>query len=386
MEFGSRIAAGVLVLALMHACAARLQHETIDVSGFEDSARHWYFIRDDDRIVEPLPDQPRYQPSDVREIAENILLFQKSNGGWPKNYDMRAVLTEEQKAAVLAAKNATNTTFDNGATYTQVEFLARAYALTRLERYREACLRGLRFILSAQYDNGGWPQYYPDTGGYRKYITFNDGAMIGVMKVLHRIVENEPQYAFVDDALREKVRVAFEKGIDCILKCQVEEDGAKLVWGQQHDHRDFTPRPARTFELASLGNQESAEIVLFLMSLKKPDERIIHSVESAVRWFERSALRGIRVESVEAAPTQYPHHTSRDDRVIVVDSTAPPIWPRFSELQTHKPLFSNRNGKPVYSLADVERERRTGYAWYTYAPQEVLERYPRWRKKIGKGY
>jgi hypothetical protein len=44
-------------------------------------------------------------------------------------------------------------------------------------------------------------------------------------------------------------------------------------------------------------------------------------------------------------------------------------------------LFCNRDGKPVYSLEEVERERRTGYAWYVYDPQEILDKYPEWQLK-----
>jgi hypothetical protein len=48
-------------------------------------------------------------------------------------------------------------------------------------------------------------------------------------------------------------------------------------------------------------------------------------------------------------------------------------------------MFCNRDGKPVYTLAEVERERRTGYKWYVDEPQRVLEKYPSWKKKIKSG-
>lgn len=63
------------------------------------------------------------------------------------------------------------------------------------------------------------------------------------------------------------------------------------------------------------------------------------------------------------------------------DSSAAPIWTRYYELKTHRPLFCNRDSKVVYSLAEVLRERRDGYGWYTYEPQKVLKAYPEWEKK-----
>ena len=68
--------------------------KAIDVGGFFDSSHHWYDINDDEKTIVPLPDQKKYKKSQIAEIADNILVYQKSNGGWPKNYDMLAILTE----------------------------------------------------------------------------------------------------------------------------------------------------------------------------------------------------------------------------------------------------------------------------------------------------
>jgi PelA/Pel-15E family pectate lyase len=355
------------------------------MAGFQSSAHHWRDLTDEDRVISPRPEQPRYPPSNVIGIANNVLLYQKSNGGWPKNYDMRAILTEDQIAALEGAREQTTTTFDNGATHSQVHYLAFAYRETGDECYRDACLRGLDFMLSAQYENGGWPQAFPDRSGYRRYITFNDGAMIGVMSVLRRIVLGDRDFAFVDDHRREAARVAYRKGLECILRCQVVEQGRLRAWCQQHDEKDFRPRGARTFELPSLASEESAQIVLFLMSITTPDAAIVRAISAAVQWFEGSALSGIRVKTIHAPHTEYRYHSSREDKVVVQDPDAPPIWARYYELETGRPLFCNRDGKPVYSLGEVERERRTGYAWYSYAPQQVLEEYPLWHRKATAG-
>lgn len=191
----------------------------IDVSGFYDSAHHWKDITDHEQYIVRLPNQKEYKPSQIKEIADNVLLYQQKNGGWPKNYDMLAILTPEQKAILKEGRDSLRTTFDNGATHSQIEYLAKAYTILKDKRYADAAIKGIKFILEAQYSNGGWSQFYPDTSGYRKYITFNDDAMTGVMNVLHHIVEGSPNYSFVNNSLREKVKSAFWKGIDCILKC-----------------------------------------------------------------------------------------------------------------------------------------------------------------------
>jgi hypothetical protein len=48
-------------------------------------------------------------------------------------------------------------------------------------------------------------------------------------------------------------------------------------------------------------------------------------------------------------------------------------------------LFCDRNSKFLYSLAEVSRERRNGYGWYTDAPNVVLDKYPEWQKKWAPG-
>src|SRR5690606_26803934 len=93
----------------------------IDPRPFADNANHWYGIADKHNMINALPGKPKFKPEDIRQVADNILLFQKANGGWPKNYDMFAILTDEQKEIVAAHKNDTNTTFDNGTCYTQIK-------------------------------------------------------------------------------------------------------------------------------------------------------------------------------------------------------------------------------------------------------------------------
>jgi PelA/Pel-15E family pectate lyase len=354
----------------------------IDVSGFYDSAHHWRDITDYGQVFLPEVGQKSYKPVQIKEIADNILLYQQKNGGWPKNYDMLAILTPQQKKLLKEGKDSLHTSFDNGATYSQVQYLAEAYYRIKDNKYKNACLKGIDFILRAQYSNGGWPQFYPDTSGYRKYITFNDDAMVGIMNVLHQIVRNKPYYSFIDQEKHEKVSEVFNKGIDCILKCQIKEDGKLTVWCQQHDNIDFRPRGARSFELPSKCGEESTGITLLLMSIKNPSSKIINAVRSAVDWFKNSKILGIRVERIKAPKVVFKYRTSVTDKKVVKDPSAPPIWARFYTLKGNRPFFTDRNSIPVYSLSEVGRERRDGYTWYTYEPQKVLEEYPEWLKKI----
>lgn len=370
-----------VAFVLMISSAYAQEYAPISIKPFSSSTNHWYGIKDGSNIVNPSVSQQKYKESQITMIADNILLYQRDNGGWPKNYDMQAILTPAQVDSLVKSKNTEHTTFDNSTTYTHIDYLARVYAVTHIEKYKIACEKGIGFILAAQYPNGGWPQYYPLEKKYSRHITFNDGAYIGVMGLLKKVVDNHPDYAFVGDAMRKKVGIAYQKGIDCILKTQIKSKGRLTAWCQQHDEITLQPAWARAFEPPCISNGESVGVVLFLMSIDHPDQKIIRAVQSAVKWFKESRIYNTRVETVEVAPEESQWRTNTTDKVVVNDTLAPPIWTRYYELGTERPMFSDRNSKILYSLAEVSRERRSGYAWYIYDPQKVLDKYPKWQKK-----
>ena len=360
------------------------QLSPIDVSRFLSSAHHWREIRDESRFIQAEPNQPSYAPTQVREIVTNILLFQRANGGWPKDYDMTAILTEAQRAKVRETHNRTDTSFDNGNLHSQVAYLARAYAQAGEPAWRDACVRGLDFILSAQYPNGGFPQQFPRPKDYHAHITFNDGAMIGCLHVLKDAADGEPSFVWLDAVRRERARDTVRRGVECILKCQIRVDGDLTGWCQQHDERTYEARPARTFELASICPQDTTEILRFLMRFGKPNAKVVQAMDSAVAWLARVKLSGIRVEKVKAPKEEFLRHTADFDKVVVRDPGATSLWARHYEIGTNRPIFAGRDGLKKYALAEIERERRTGTAWYGNWPKTLIEQdYPRWHGKLG---
>jgi PelA/Pel-15E family pectate lyase len=323
-----------------------------------------------------------YAGAEATRIADNVLLYQRDSGGWPKNIDMAVVLSEQARAVIAKEKSADDSLIDNGATYTQMAYLARVFNATGQARFKDGFIKGVDYLLKAQYENGGWPQYYPKLTGYYKHITFNDDAMAGVMDLLRRIARKDPAYTFVDDARRARAANAVARGIEVILKTQIVVNGKRTVWCAQHDEVTLAPAPARSYEHVSLSGSESVGLTRFLMGVENPDERIVEAVESAVAWFKASKLGGIKV--IEKPDSSFPNGF---DRIVVAveDADAGPLWARFYEINTGRPIFSGRDGVVKYSLAEIEHERRTGYGWYTSAPVELLEKdYPAWRAKRGK--
>jgi PelA/Pel-15E family pectate lyase len=315
-------------------------------------------------------------------IAENMLLYQRNVGGWPKavgttKVDYTKVLTEQQKEATLKDGTRNDATIDNKATTKEINHLVEAYKQTNNKAYLQAAEKGIRYLLKAQYANGGWPQYYPDSSLYRAQITFNDDAMINVMDVLYAVANKAKGFDVVDASLVAPAGGAINKAVDCILKTQVKVNGKLTAWGQQYDRHTLQPVAARKFELVGLSSSESASIVEFLMRLPSPSAEIKAAVEGAKEWFDAVKITGYRFDHIadEKQPT-------KKDGVVVADA-ASIIWSRYYEIGTNKPFFSGRDGQKKYYLTEIENERRAGYAWYGVWPKKILEKYPVWAKKNG---
>lgn len=354
----------------------------IDTEPFRDGAHHWRKIRDASRVIQPVPDQAAYSPTQVDQIVGNILLFQRDNGGWPKDYDYLAILTPEQLKAVRATRLRADTSFDNHNVHSQVDYLSRAFASSGIEAWRDACLRGFDFLLAAQLDAGGFPQSYPNPTGYAAHITFNDGVMIGILNVLKDAGDRLPHWAWLDADRRRRAQQAVARGVECILKCKIHSGERRTGWCQQHDEKTYEAASARTFELASCCPQDSTEIVRFLMRIETPDDRIVKAIDDAVAWLGKTKLTGIRVQRVPAPTETFERHTVDFDVIVVPDESARPIWARHYEIGTDRPVFAGRDAIKRYSLAEIERERRTGTPWYGDWPGPLLaSECFQWREK-----
>ena len=311
-----------------------------------------------------------FRGTEAKRITANVLSWQSTHGSWPKNVDTTKSYVGDPRKL--------QGTFDNRATTEELRFLGQVIRVTGDTNCIAAFGRGLESILKAQYPTGGWPQYYPPPKDkYHRHITFNDDSMVRLMIFL-REVATEAHYDFVHNEQRQAAKLAFDRGIDCILRSQIKVNGKLTAWCAQHDEVDFSPRPARSYELASLSGSESIGIVRLLMSLDKPSPEVVRSIEAAMAWFEAAKIPGIKVIEAEdrAAP-------KGKDKTVVKDASAKAMWARFYEIDTNRPFFCGRDGVKKYSLAEIEHERRNGYAWLGYWPETLLVKdYPEWKAKL----
>jgi PelA/Pel-15E family pectate lyase len=328
-------------------------------------------VRAKQRGVADYLDKPTgwYASPEGRQIAANVISWQSDLGGWPKNVD-----TANAPYSGPDRKKDLQPTFDNGATTDEIRFLARAYNATGDKKDLLAVERGVDHILQAQYPTGGWPQSYPPDQSYHRRITFNDGAMVRLMQLLRELY-SDPRFSFLDSSRKQGAQAAFDQGITCILKCQIRVSGQLTAWCAQHDEKDYAPRVGRSYELPSLSGAESVGIVRLLMSLERPPPEVVQAVEGAVAWFNTVKLTGSKVVVVPDAKS--PKGT---DKRVVADPSASPLWARFYEIPTNRPIFCDRDGVAKFHLDEIGYERRNGYAWLGDWPRVLLEKeFPAWK-------
>jgi PelA/Pel-15E family pectate lyase len=345
-------------------------------------------LPDEIRNADNLPlDKPAdwYAGDDARHIAGVIVSFQTPAGGWSKNTDYTEkprvpgeMFGVESGSAHLAANDFDAPsdphwsyvgTFDNDATTTELFFLAKVItaAKTGNAAWRKSFLRGLDYVLAAQFPNGGWPQVWPLQGGYHDNITINDDAMVHVLELLQGVAGGQNEFSFVPRHARADARKSFERGMDCLLAIQTVVNGQRTVWCQQNDPLTLEPASARNYEMPALVSSESATIVLFLMNQPKPTPREVAAVHAACAWFEKTRIMGWEYK-----------RAGDEGRILVAAPGSGPLWARFYEIGSNRPIFGDRDKSIHDNVNELSRERRNGYGWYRDTPKPVLERYPKW--------
>jgi PelA/Pel-15E family pectate lyase len=331
-----------------------------------------------------------YGTPEARHIADVIVSFQTPAGGWSKNLDMSGSPRAHGQSYTpdnLSKHPSPDDfdtpkdprwnyvgTLDNDATNSELHFLIRVSAATPGadgEAYRASLLRGIRYLLAAQFPNGGWPQVWPLEGGYHDAITFNDNAVTESAETLTAVAEGADKYSFVPAELRRKAKTAADHALDCILATQVVANGKRTVWAQQHDALTLAPVAGRNYEPAALSSGESSDVLVYLMQLPHPSPAVVAAINAGVAWLKAAAVTG--QEWVGGRGTAGGRH-------LEAKAGAGPIWARYYSITTNQPIFGDRDKTIHDNVSELSLERRNGYAWYSAGPQQALDAYATWSK------
>ena len=310
-------------------------------------------------------------------LAEKMLVYQLPVGGWGKQLDDKSVVNynlplDKNLLKKIKSTGDDHATIDNNATSREINTLIKSYKTTKNPEYLKSAEKGIQYLLLMQYKNGGFPQYYPNSAIYRKQITYNDNAMINALTVLYNVAEGKNDFDVVDSKLKEKSKIAVQKGIDCILKTQVLQKGIPSIWADQYNEVTLQPDKARAFEPISLATIESVGIVKFLM-MQPVTPEIEKSIKSAVKWFKQNKIEGYSYNVTK--------QNDKTVRILAEDKNSV-IWARFYDINTNKPLFGDRDGSVKYNYIEVSEERRNGYSWFGDSPEKLINKeFPKWLAK-----
>ena len=243
------------------------------------------------------------------------------------------------------------------------------------EPYRKSFLKGIHYLLNAQYPNGGWPQVWPLEGGYHDAITFNDNAVTQAAAVLTQLAAHRfPWACEAEHDICSRAWGAVAKSLNVILAAQVKVDGKLTAWPQQTDPLTMLPVAGRNFEPAALSTGESADLLMYLMSLPAPSTSVRAAVDAGIAWLKSVSVTGYTYGGTRGDPA---------GRTLKPSEGAGPLWPRFISLTTGKPIFGDRDKTIHDTVTELSFERRNGYAWYSAGPQNVIDAYAKWTTQPG---
>jgi len=287
-------------------------------------------------------------------LADNLLLFQRSSGGWQGSANFTGVFVSQiQKDFILTQKDNIDASLDNGATIPEIRYLIRLYQATRIERFKTGYMLGLNAVLNSQYSNGGLTQalYRPATTGFSGEITHNDDVMINVLYFWRDIIRTPASFWSIDGSTVAQIKTSLTKGIQNILDSQIYSNGQQMLtaWAGKHERTTLVPTWARDFEPPSIMSYESIMVARFLMAIDTlyQDRTIIsqtmqtgieNAVHAAVAFLAHVEILG------------YLHQPSTGiNKALVPSPGAKGLWARFIDIETFDPLFVDRRSPSLIS-------------------------------------
>lgn len=218
-------------------------------------------------------------------VADLIVALQNEDGGFqvlPDNYEM------SQKETGLGSMKDVSSVY-NGATTSELKYLAKYITANKPEdsKYQDAFVKGIKYLLTTQHDNGGWSMNPGSGSGFNANIEVGNKAMTEVLTLLSDIaILNNQNYVFARKAMNvDEIKSAVEKGNDFIVKSQISNNNKKSGWATQYD-KSGNVTMGHTYERESVSSYTTKDVIDYLMTIHNPSQDIKDAVESAYSWLK----------------------------------------------------------------------------------------------------
>lgn len=218
-------------------------------------------------------------------VADLIVALQNEDGGFqvlPDNYEM------SQKETGLGSMKDVSSVY-NGATTSELKYLAKYITANKPEdsKYQDAFVKGIKYLLTTQHNNGGWSMNPGSGSGFNANIEVGNKAMTEVLTLLSDIaILNNQDYVFARKAMNvDEIKSAVEKGNDFIVKSQISNNNKKSGWATQYD-KSGNVTMGHTYERESVSSYTTKDVIDYLMTIHNPSQDIKDAVESAYSWLK----------------------------------------------------------------------------------------------------
>lgn len=218
-------------------------------------------------------------------VADLIVALQNEDGGFqvlPDNYEM------SQRETGLGSMKDVSSVY-NGATTSELKYLAKYITANKPEdsKYQDAFVKGIKYLLTTQRDNGGWSMNPGSGSGFNANIEVGNKAMTEVLTLLSDIaILNNQDYVFARKAMNvDEIKSAVEKGNDFIVKSQISNNNKKSGWATQYD-KSGNVTMGHTYERESVSSYTTKDVIDYLMTIHNPSQYIKDAVESAYSWLK----------------------------------------------------------------------------------------------------
>jgi|SRR5690554_292328 len=356
----------IFLLLSLCACARQLPvYQPVATDGFARVLQFWQQSHNGEQVE-------LYSKDDILAIADNLLLMQRNNGGWPANINPFRKLTGDQRLQFLKDQNARDASFANANIFPQIFYLSHVYLQTGDVRYRDSARKALRLVMSAQVYNGGWSQNaYPNKNSD---VIIDTRATINALRFLRRVAGGEMPYGYIALDDRRAAADSVRKGDQLLLRLQQAHNSRASIWAAAYALSSSHPVAADAETVAALDAEVSVRISRYFMQIERPPATVIRAVTGAADWFARNTLQQAQLNATAKQPDWLPAYS----RVALPRA---PLWARQYSIDNSRPIVAKTNGRAVkrYELNPLLADQD----WYGSWARELLRtQYPRWRRSV----
>lgn len=358
----------LLWVTLLAACAHDSPvYRPIATDDFAQSLERWN-KRHPDRDITP------YNATQILAVADNLLLMQRNNGGWPAHTNPFRRLSGDEKLRFLKDQNAADASFADNNVFAQIYYLSHVYLQTGDVQYRNAARRALQLVMSAQLYNGGWSLRARDSLKQREGVqTIDTQVTLDALQFLRQVAAGRMPYGYIPFTVRRQAASTVEKGDGLLLRLQLAYNSRASGWASAYDLETGQPVASANELSAAINVPLTVDVANYFANISRPPAQVLRAVKGAHDWFVANSVQRWAIRQGDNAAFTPGLVSPHSDQYVPAQS----LWAKRYSVNSSEPLGNDYC--PAVDTPWVEYAQELG-DW----PEEFMQqRYPRWRELNG---